>query len=127
MSADALVREITAFHRRRRHDEVVDAIILAALESNLVACREVAKHFKCPYMTGHSVTPDGAIVLEDGTVVAIDVTVISSGEDAAEQIRRKEHGWGTLGALERARRHRAECGDARVTSTHIWSMESGSV
>jgi hypothetical protein len=27
MSADALVREITAFHRRRRHDEVVDAII----------------------------------------------------------------------------------------------------
>ena len=76
--------------------------------SNLVACREVAKHFKCPYMTGHSVTPDGAIVLEDGTVVAIDVTVISSGEDAAEQIRRKEHGWGTLGALERARRHRAE-------------------
>ena len=32
MSADALVREITAFHRRRRHDEVVDAIILAALE-----------------------------------------------------------------------------------------------
>jgi hypothetical protein len=44
------VREITAFHRRRRHDEVVDAIILA----NLVACREVAKHFKCPYMTGHS-------------------------------------------------------------------------
>ena len=61
-------------------------------------------------MAGHSVTPDGAIVLEDGTVVAIDVyvTVISSGEDAAEQIRRKEHGWGTLGALERARRHRAE-------------------
>jgi hypothetical protein len=38
------------------------------------------------------------------------VTVIGSGEDAgtAEQIRRKEHGWGTLGALERARRHRAE-------------------
>ena len=32
MSADALVREITAFYRRRRHDEVVDAIILAALE-----------------------------------------------------------------------------------------------
>jgi hypothetical protein len=30
------------------------------------------------------------------------------GEDAAEQIRRKEHGCGTLGALERARRERAE-------------------
>ena len=32
VSADALLREITAFYRRRRHDEVVDAIILAALE-----------------------------------------------------------------------------------------------
>ena len=52
-SAEELVREITAFYRLRRHDEVVDAIILAALESNLVACREVAKHFKCPYLTGH--------------------------------------------------------------------------
>ena len=33
MSADALVREITAFHRMRRHDEVVNAIILAALDA----------------------------------------------------------------------------------------------
>ena len=54
MGADALVREITAYHRLRWHDAVVDAIILAALESNLVACREVAKHFKCPFLTGHS-------------------------------------------------------------------------
>ena len=107
-SAEELVREITAFYRLRRHDEVVDAIILAALESNLVACREVAKHFKCPYLTGHSVTPDGAVVLEDGTVVALDVTVVGDGENAAEAIRRKEHGWGTLGALEEARRERAE-------------------
>ena len=83
-SAEELVREITAFYRLRRHDEVVDAIILAALESNLVACREVAKHFKCPYLTGHSVTPDGAVVLEDGTVVALDVTVVGDGENAAE-------------------------------------------
>jgi len=45
---------------------------------------------------------------EDGKVVAIDVTVIGNGEEAAEQIRRKEHGWGTLGKLEQARRHRAE-------------------
>ena len=34
-SAEELVREITAFYRLRRHNEVVDAIILAALESNL--------------------------------------------------------------------------------------------
>ena len=85
-SAEELVREITAFYRLRRHNEVVDAIILAALESNLVACREVAKHFKCPYLTGHSVTPDGAVVLEDGTVVALDVTVVGDGENAAEAI-----------------------------------------
>ena len=31
-------------------------------------------------------------MLEDGTVVG-------DGENAAEAIRRKEHGWGTLGAL----------------------------
>ena len=46
--ADQLVREITAYYRLRRHDAVVDAIIIATLEANLVACREVAKHFKCP-------------------------------------------------------------------------------
>ena len=68
----------------------------------------MAKDFQCPYLTGHSVTPDGAVVLEDGTVVALDVTVIGDGENAAEAIRRKEHGWGTLGALEKARRERAE-------------------
>ena len=49
-----------------------------------MACREVAKHFKCPYLTWHSVTPDGAVVLEDGTVVALDVTVVGDGENAAE-------------------------------------------
>jgi hypothetical protein len=106
--ADKLVREISAFYRLRRHDAVVDAIIIAALEADLVACREVAKHFKCPHGTGTSVTPDGAIVLADGTVVAVDVTVVGSGEAAAEAIRRKEHGWGTLGMLEEARRKRAE-------------------
>ena len=108
VEADQLVREICQYHRLRRHDAVVDAIIIAALESNLVACREVAKHFTCPYGTGHSVTPDGAIVLADGTVIAIDVTIISSGEAAAEAIRRKEYGFGSLGALEAARRERTE-------------------
>ena len=36
-------------------DSVVRTLVLSL--------REVAKHFKCPYMTGHCVTPDGAIVL----------------------------------------------------------------
>ena len=93
MSADALVREITAFYRRRRHDEVVDAIILAALEP-----RGVSRGRETLQVPVHDGTlrhaPDGAIVLEDGTVVAIDATVIGNGEDAAEQIRRKEHGGG---------------------------------
>jgi hypothetical protein len=37
VSADALVREITAFYfyRRRRHDEVVDAIILTEYRTQL--------------------------------------------------------------------------------------------
>ena len=47
-------------------------------------------------------------MLEDGIVVALDVTVIGDGENAAEAIRRKERGWGTLGALEKARREREE-------------------
>jgi hypothetical protein len=60
------VRQITEYHRVRRHDAVVDAVLLAALDANLVACREVAKHFGCPYGTGMSITPDGVIVLADG-------------------------------------------------------------
>ena len=33
--------------------------VLAALDADLIACREVAKHFECPYGTGASITPDG--------------------------------------------------------------------
>ena len=47
--ADELVRQITEYHRIRRHDAVVDAVLLAALDANLIACREVAKHFECLY------------------------------------------------------------------------------
>jgi hypothetical protein len=42
-------RQITEYHRIRRHDAVVDAVLLAALDANLIACREVAKHFECLY------------------------------------------------------------------------------
>ena len=41
------------------YDAVVDAVLLAALDADLIACREVAKHFECPYGTGASITPDG--------------------------------------------------------------------
>ena len=102
---------MTHHYKVRRHDGVVDAVLLAALDSDLVACREVAKHFQCPYGSGESITPDGAIVLADGTVVALDVPVIGNSDVAKEQIRRKTVGWGSLGALERAR---GPCGRART-------------
>ena len=95
-------------YKVRRHDGVVDAVLLAALDSDLVVCREVAKHFQCPFGSGEAITPDGAIVLADGTVIALDVTVVGSGGAAKEMIRRKTVGWGSLGALEKARRARAD-------------------
>jgi hypothetical protein len=106
--ADELVQQMTHHYKVRRHDGVVDAVLLAALDSDLVVCREVAKHFQCPYGSGEAITPDGAIVLADGTVVALDVTVIGNSDVAKEQIRRKTVGWGSLGALERALRARAD-------------------
>ena len=74
----------TTNYKVRRHDGVVDAVLLAALDSNLVVCREVAKHFQCPFGSGESITPDGAIVLADGTVIALDVTVIGNSDAAKE-------------------------------------------
>ena len=47
-------------------------MLLATLDANLVACREVAKHSWCPQGTGASITPDGVIVLTEGTVLALD-------------------------------------------------------
>ena len=95
--ADELVRQITEYHRIRRHDTVVDAVLLAALDADLIACREVAKHFECPYGTGASITPDGVIVMADGTVLALDVVVVGTGDKAQETARRKRFGWGSLG------------------------------
>ena len=40
-------------------------------------------------------------MLADGTVIALDVTVIWSGGAAQGMIRRKAVGWGSLGALEK--------------------------
>ena len=102
--ADELVRHK---HPIRRHVAVVDAVFLTALDANLIACREVAKHFECPYGTGASITPDGVIVMADGTVLALDVVVVGTGDKAQETARRKRFGWGSLGALERAKRARA--------------------
>ena len=47
-------------------------------------------------------------MLADGTVIALDVTVIGNSDAAKEMIRRKTVGWGSLGALEKARRERAD-------------------
>jgi hypothetical protein len=74
---------------------------------HLIACREVAKHFECPYGTGASITPDGVIVMADGTVLALDFVVGGTGDKAQETAWRKRFGWGSLGALERALRRLA--------------------
>ena len=42
--ADELVQKMVHHDKAHRHDGVVDAILLAALDSDLVVCREVAKH-----------------------------------------------------------------------------------
>ena len=68
---------MTHHYKVRRHDGVVDAVLLAALDSDLVVCREIVKHFQCPFGSGESITPDGAIVLADGTVIALDVTELT--------------------------------------------------
>ena len=39
-----------------------------------------------------SITPDGAIVHADGTVIALDVTVVGSGDAVKAMIRRKTVG-----------------------------------
>ena len=65
--ADELVQQMTHHYKVHRHDGVVDAVLLAALDSNLAMCREVAKHIQRPF--GELITPDGAIVLADGTVI----------------------------------------------------------
>jgi hypothetical protein len=52
----------------------------------------VAKHFECPYAyygTGASITPDGVIVMADGTVLALDVVVVGTGDQAQERRRRR--------------------------------------
>ena len=46
--------------------------------------------------------------MPDGTVIALDVTVVGRGDAAKEMIRRKTIGWGSLGALEKALRARAD-------------------
>ena len=73
--ADELMQQMAHHYKVCRHDGVVDAVLLAALDSDLAVCREVVKHFQCPFVSGESITPDGAIVLADGTTIAIYVTV----------------------------------------------------
>ena len=53
--ADELVQQMTHHYKVRRHDGVVDAVLLAALDSDLVVCREVAKHFQCPFGSGEAI------------------------------------------------------------------------
>jgi hypothetical protein len=91
-----------------RHDAVTDALLDVSVASNLVACREPEKHFHCHNGTGLSVCPDGVIILEDGTVVGIDVVFAASAAAAREQIREKKWGRGAPQDREAAQAERAE-------------------
>jgi hypothetical protein len=81
-SRSAARRRHGASRRRRtlQHDAAVDAVLLAARDENLIACREVAKHSWCLQGTGAPITPDGMIVPTEGTVVHWDA---HSQEEAA--------------------------------------------
>ena len=94
--------------RNVRHDVVNDALLDVSVASNLVACREPDKHFHCHNGTGLSVCPDGVIILEDGTVVGIDVVFAASAAAAREQIREKRWGRGAPQDREAAQAERAE-------------------
>ena len=80
--------------RNLRHNKVNDALLDTSVASNLVACREPEKHFHCHNGTGLAVTPDGVIILEDGTVVGVDVVFAATAASATEQIRVKRWGRG---------------------------------
>ena len=81
----------------------------------------MAKHFECPYGTGASITPDGVIVMADGTVLALDVVVVGTGDKAQETARRKRFGWGSLGALERAKRALAATWEKTTAGPRLFS------
>jgi hypothetical protein len=56
--------------------------------------------------------------MADGTVLvlALDVVVVGTGDKAQETARRKRFGWGSLGALERAKRAQREQSYEEVTA-----------
>ena len=106
MPADELVCVMAHRYKIKRHDAVVDALLEAGWEADIVSLREVCKHFKDPNGTGLSVTPDGVLILHDGTGVAFDVTIVNTlGEVAA--MRNKNKGHGTPAARKRALDERA--------------------
>ena len=76
-------------------DPKIIKLISQRTASNLVACREPEKHFECHNGTGTSVTPDGVIVLEDGTVVGIDVCYAGTAAAGKSLIEDKKWGRGT--------------------------------
>ena len=108
MDAYELALRMGQREKNLRHDAVTDAILVVSVASNLVACREPEKHFHCHNGTGLSVCPDGAIILEDGTVVGIDVVFAATAAAAREQIREKKWGQGAPQDREATQAERAE-------------------
>lgn len=89
-----LAMAMAAKERNEKHDWAREALLEAAVASNVVACREPERHFQCHNGTGVSVTPDGVLILEDGTVVGLDVCYAATPAAGKAMIDLKRWGRG---------------------------------
>ena len=84
-----------AKHRLWRHDNITDAICRAALESDLVVCRETSRYFVCHNGTGKLVTTDFMWINKQNFLCAGDVTFVGQKGSPAAKIHEKAYGYGT--------------------------------
>ena len=82
-----------AKHRLWRHDNITDAICRAALESDLVVCRETSRYFVCHNGTGKLVTTDFMWINRPGLLCAGDVTVMGQRGSPAAKIQEGVRVW----------------------------------
>ena len=75
---------------------IIYAICRAALESDLVVCRETSKYFVCHNGTGKTVTTDFMWINKQGALCACDAKVVGQRGSPAAKIPEKAYGYGTL-------------------------------
>jgi hypothetical protein len=87
--------DTAAKHRLWRHDKVIDAMCRAALQSDLVVCRESSKYFVCHNGTDRDVQPDLMWIDWRGGMCATDGTFVGQKGSPAAKIHEKAYGYGT--------------------------------